>query len=37
MKRNIYIKNTPLKEAIINFNQALDEIGYFCLQKNGSR
>ena len=30
MKRNIYIKNTPLKEAIINFNQALDEIGYFC-------
>jgi len=29
MKRNIYIKNTPLKEAIINFNQALDEVGYF--------
>jgi putative molybdopterin biosynthesis protein len=29
MKRNIYIKNTPLQDAITNFNQALTEAGFF--------
>lgn len=30
MKRNIYIDNTPLREAISAFNLALEEAGYFC-------
>ncbi|HCF51059.1 MAG TPA: molybdopterin biosynthesis protein [Syntrophomonas sp.] len=29
MKRNIYIKNTPLQEAMLSFNQALNEAGFF--------
>lgn len=33
MKRNIYIKNTPLQDAMASFNEALQEAGFFALDE----